>query len=42
MLLFARLPRGLLRLVILLLAIFVVAGVMATVQEGGRLPRLYR
>lgn len=42
MLIHLRRPRGTLRLLVLLLAIFVVAGAVITLAEGGRLPRLYR
>jgi hypothetical protein len=36
-----RCPRGLLWLLVGLLAIFVVAGVVVTLQSGGRMPRLH-
>lgn len=36
-----RRPRGLLWLLVGLLAIFVVAGVIVTLQSGGRMPRIY-
>lgn len=36
-----RRPRGLLWMVVTLLAIFVIAGVIATLQSGGRMPRIH-
>lgn len=41
MLAFGRRPRGLLWLFVVLVAFFVVAGAIVTLQSGGRLPRLH-